>query len=211
MVKQRKTLFITIALLAALLIAAGSIALVIHHMEFGYSRAVSDEEKAIRDSYVTAAEGWLETAESSEDHLRILEIYNNHQPLAQGYLVQPEDNWCATFVSTVAIQCGLTNIIPTECGCQRQIGLFDSIGCWVEADDYIPLPGDIIYYATSAKDPFGDCAAWSDHVGIVVGTWGNCIKVIEGNNNNAVSYRYIRVNAPSIRGYATPDYNKAAH
>ena len=209
--KQRKILIITIAVLAALLIAVGSIAITIRHMEFGYSRAVSDEEKAIRDNYVATAESWLETAEGSEDHLRILSIYNDHEPLAQGYPVQPEDNWCATFVSAVAIQCGLTDIIPTECGCQRQIDLFDSIGCWVEADDHIPLPGDIIYYATSAKDPFGDCTAWSDHVGIVAGTCGNNIKVIEGNNNNAVSYRYIRVDAPSIRGYATPDYNKAAH
>ena len=110
-----------------------------------------------------------------------------------------------TFVSTVAIQCDLTNIIPTECGCQRQIALFEAIGCWQEDDNYLPLPGDIIYYC-SADSGFGDCTGHSDHVGIVVGTWGCYIKVIEGNVNGAVDYRYILRNARTIRGFATPAY-----
>jgi len=64
----------------------------------------------------------------------------------------------------------------------------------------------VIYYAQ--KDTaIGDCTGWADHVGIVVGTSGNFIKVIEGNNNNAVRYRYIRKNDYTIRGYGLPDYS----
>ena len=116
-----------------------------------------------------------------------------------------EDNWCAAFVSVAAIQSGLTDIIPTECGCQRQIGLWQELGQWEEDDSYEPLPGDIIYYSSGAP-LFGDNTKWSDHVGIVVGTWHGWIKVIEGNYGDMVAYRYIPINAVNIRGYATPDY-----
>ena len=104
----------------------------------------------------------------------------------------------------------LTQIIPTECGCQRQIGLFQEIGSWEEADDYLPLPGDIIYYSRNNQDPFKDCIGWADHVGIVVGTSGNRIKVIEGNYGDKVDYRYLKVDATIIRGFGIPDYRSLA-
>jgi cell wall-associated NlpC family hydrolase len=105
----------------------------------------------------------------------------------------------------VAIQCGLTDIIPTECGCERQIGLFQALNAWVEDDDYVPLPGDLIYYHRNCME-LGDCKKRSDHVGIVVGTNGDRMKVIEGNYGDGVGYRYLKVDATIIRGYATPDY-----
>ncbi len=178
----------------------------IENQEYGFAREVSQEEKALRLAVVQEAEKWLDSAEGSQQHKEILHIYNTFQPLAQGYIVKEEDNWCATFVSTVAIQNGLTDIIPTECGCQRQIGLFQTLDRWEEADDYVPLPGDIIYYCSDDKNPLSDCTGWSDHVGIVVGTCKGYIKVIEGNYNNTVAYRYIKVDSTGIRGFATPDY-----
>ena len=98
----------------------------------------------------------------------------------------------------------MTDIIPTECGCQRQIDLFKKLGRWEEMDDYIPLPGDIIYY--SSQRPIGENTAWSDHVGIVVGTQGKWIKVIEGNYHEKVEYRIICTGDILIRGYGLPDY-----
>lgn len=174
--------------------------------DYGFAREVNQQEQALRLSFVQKAESWLGSDEGSQEHKEILSIYNGHTPLAQGYLVQENDNWCATFVSTVAIELGLTDIIPTECGCQRQIGLFQKIACWEEDDGYIPLPGDIIYYCNSDKDPFSDCTGWSDHVGIVVGTAKGYIKVIEGNSSNTVAYRYIQLDSRGIRGFALPDY-----
>lgn len=174
-------------------------------VEYGFAREVSAEEQAARMALVSAAEGWLGCNQGDSTHKAIIDLYNSHEPLAQGYLVTYTDQWCAAFVSAAAIQCGYTDIIPTECGCQRQIGLFDEIGCWQEDDAYVPLPGDIIYYATSSSG-IGDCTEWSNHVGIVVGTSGDRIKVIEGNFNRSVRYNYISVDDSTIRGYGLPDY-----
>ncbi len=202
---KRKILIGTAITLAAVLLIMAGIAISLRLAHFGYAAEVPPEEREQRDKVISTAEAWLGCMESDNSHRPIIDIYNAHQPLAQGYLVQYDDQWCATFVSAVAIQCGLTDIIPTECGCQRQIALFEALGCWQEDDGYFPLPGDIIYYCNSDTG-FGDCTGWSDHVGIVVGTWGRYIKVIEGNVDGTVQYRYIRRNAASIRGYATPDY-----
>lgn len=174
-------------------------------LEYGFAREVSPEEQTLRLQLVQTAEGWLGCKESDGTHKAIIDLYNAYEPLAQGYTVKYTDQWCATFVSAAAISAGLTDIIPTECGCQRQIGLFEALGCWEEDDTYTPLPGDIIFYATTASGS-GENTQWSDHVGIVVGTNGNRIKVIEGNNAKAVRYRYISTNDPTIRGYGLPNY-----
>ena len=204
MLTKKKTLLIVL-IAAAVLLAGGLAALLSWHFApYGYAREVSDRERASRDLVVQTAEGWLGFNEKEGSHRQIIDLYNSHKPLAQGYEVQYDDNWCSTFVSAMAIRMGYTDIIPTECGCQRQIGLFEEMGCWQEDDAYIPLPGDYIYYALSNKD--AENTAWSDHVGIVVGTWNDYIKVIEGNYNEAVSYRFIRIDDVKIRGYGLPNF-----
>ncbi len=186
-------------------VTAAGVILYAKTASYGYARQVSPEERAARDQIVAAAEKWLGSSEDDGSHAPIIDLYNSHTPLAQGYRVQYEDNWCAAFGSAAAIECGLTDIIPTECGCERQVKLFQALDCWVEDDSYVPLPGDYIFYCWSDSG-FGDCTGWSDHVGIVVGTAGPFIKVIEGNYGDAVSYHTIIVNAPTIRGYGTPNY-----
>ena len=172
--------------------------------EYGFARKIPEAEQAIRLQMVATAEKWLGCKESDGSFQPIIDLYNSHKPLAVGYLVQYTDQWCAAFGSAVAIECGLTNIIPTECGCQRQIALFEKLGCWEEDDAYIPLPGDYIFYATN--NTAEENTAWSNHVGIVVGTNGNSIKVIEGNYNESVAYHIIQVDEITIRGYGLPDY-----
>ena len=171
-----------------------------------YSQPVSPAEQLQRRSVVATAQSWLGASEGSERHGQIVHIYNSHEPLAQGYELKTADNWCAAFASSVAIQCGLTDIIPTECGCQRQIGLWQDLGRWEETDSHLPLPGDYIYYAWDEGFSFGDCTGWADHVGIVVGTAGPFIKVIEGNKDDSVAYRIILRFDYRIRGYGLPDY-----
>lgn len=172
---------------------------------WGFYWKVSPEETALRLGMVEQAESWLGSRESDGSHLPILDIYNRHEPLAVGYTVQPEDSWCATFVSTVAIQEGCTQILPTECSCGRQIELFQSLGRWEERDDAIPLPGDLIYYDWDMTER-GECQGWPDHVGLVVGTKWPFVKVIEGNKDDSVSYRVILLNDKTIRGFGKPDY-----
>lgn len=206
--KRKKILWVVAAIvLATAILAIAGFRIWLPYANFGFPREVSEEEKELRLQVIQTAQGWLGSKEGTDNHKAILRIYNTHRPLAQGYEVRDDDSWCATFGSTVAIQCGLTNIIPTECSCERQINLFRDMGCWEEKDDYIPLPGDYIYY--TLKNPsMDDSTAWSDHVGIVVGTWHGFIKVIEGNNGGSVKYRVVPVDDPRIRGFALPDYEK---
>lgn len=186
--------------------AAIGIWLFMEYIPFGYAREVDAKEKILRDQIVATAESWLGTQEGDAGHERIIQTYNAHEPLAQDYEVSTADNWCAAFASCVAIQCQMTDIIPTECGCQRQTDLWKSLSRWEENDDYIPLPGDYIYYAWDEGWDPGDCTGWADHVGIVVGTAGPLIKVIEGNWKDQVTYHYVLRGNYQIRGYGLPDY-----
>ncbi len=188
---------------AVCVLIVGFLWLYLPRADFGFSRESADD--VIRALLVSEAERHLGVQEGSQEHRAIIDGYNAHQPLAQGYAVQYDDNWCATFVSYAAITCRFTDVIPTECSCERQIGLWKELGCWEEADTYLPLPGDIIYYDWDVRT-LGDSTGWSDHVGIVVGTHGPFFKVIEGNKDDAVGYRYIIRWDPRIRGYGLPEY-----
>ena len=209
---KRKLKIVLWVLLSAVVLGLllwGSICILLQNCAWSYARAVSHQEEALRQQVISTAESWLGCNESAGSHKAIIDLYNSHTPLARGYAVTYQDSWCATFCSVVSIQLELTHIIPTECGCEKQIGLFSDMGRWVEDDGYVPLPGDLIYYS-SLDSGLGDCDAWSDHVGIVVGTWGPFIKVIEGNYENKVQYRILPVNSNGIRGYGIPDYESIA-
>ena len=174
-------------------------------VSWGFAREVDGEEQQVRQSMVETAKAWLGANEAEGSHRPIVDIYNSHTPLARDYAAGYEDSWCSIFVSTVAIQNDLTDIIPTECGCQAHVELFRDLGRWEEADDYVPLPGDIVFYHLECADE-GDCRYEADHVGIVVGTAGDFIQVIEGNHEDAVGYRLIKVDFQGIRGYGLPAY-----
>ena len=166
-------------------------------------------EKQIREQIVKIAKKWLGCKESDGSHKKIIDTYNAHKPLANGYKVKYTDHWCSTFASAVAIKAGLTDIIPTECGCERHIELFKKLDSWQENDAYKPSAGDYIFYDWD-DNGVGDNKGHSDHVGIIVSVTGSKIKVIEGNMSDAVGYRNIEVNAKYIRGYGVPKYSLKA-
>lgn len=85
-------------------------------------------EKELRQKVVDTAVSYLGCKEANGSHRKIIDLYNSHKPLARGYAVKYTDAWCSTFASAVAIACGLTDIIPTECGCERHIDLFKKLG-----------------------------------------------------------------------------------
>ena len=155
---------------------------------------------------VEQARNWLGRKESNGTHKAIIDVYNAHKPLARGYKVKYTDEWCATFVSAVAIKLGYTAIIPTECGCPQMIDLFKKKGAWAESDSRKPNPGDIIFYDWEDNGK-GDNAGRANHVGIVEKVSGVVITVIEGNKNCAVERRTIAVNGKYIRGYGVPKYD----
>lgn len=156
---------------------------------------------------VKQAQAWLGKKESNGSHKEIIDVYNSHKPLARGYAVKYTDAWCSTFVSAVSVKLGYTDIIPTECGCEKHIQLFKNIGSWVENENRVPNAGDIIFYDWD-DNGVGDNKGNSDHVGIVEKVSGDTITVIEGNYNNAVARRNLKVNGRYIRGYGVPKYDK---
>ncbi len=155
------------------------------------------------------ARGWIGRKESNGTHKEIIDVYNAHKPLARGYKVKYTDSWCATFVSACSIKAGYTEIIPTECSCNQMINGFKKIGRWCEDDSHVPSTGDIIFYDWQ-DNGVGDNKGSSDHVGIVEKVEGNTITVIEGNKNDSVARRTIKVNGKYIRGYGLPKYDAIA-
>ena len=201
----KKGLIITFSIFAGFGILVLGLWIFYSNATWGFARKISPDEAEKRLSLVRSAESWLGCSEADGTHEPIIDLYNSQEVLPMDYEVLYTDSWCATFVTAAAMKAGLTDIIPPECGCQRQIGLFQELGCWQEQDAYIPLPGDIIYYAWD-EEPCGDCTGWADHVGIVVGTCWPFVKVIEGNKDDRVDYRIVSIWDPTIRGYALPEY-----
>ena len=148
------------------------------------------------------AKSYIGAKEGSGKHHAIIDTYNAHKPLARGYKVKYNDNWCATFISFLAIKCGATDIIPIECSCGQMIELMKKKGIWQENGNITPKVGDIIMYDWDKKD------GWPEHVGIVEEVSGKIITVIEGNKSNAVGRRTIEVGNASIRGYGQANYKK---
>lgn len=170
-----------------------------------YENKESDNMKHAK-TIVELAKSWIGRKESDGTHKYIIDIYNAHKPLARGYKVKYTDAWCATTISALAIKCGFTDIIPTECSCQKMIELFKGIGSWVENENRTPNVGDIIFYDWDDSGS-GDNQGWSDHVGIVEKVSGTTITVIEGNYDDAVKRRTLQVNGKYIRGYGVPKYD----
>ena len=167
-------------------------------------------EQELRNIVLNQMKNWVGCKESDGSHKKIIDIYNAHKPLAQGYKVKYTDEWCATAVSAAFIKAGLTDIAPTECSCSRMIELYKKLGRWKEADSYVPKIGDVIMYDWQDKGT-GDNTGAPDHVGIVAALNGTSLIIIEGNKGEAVAYRAMTVNGKYIRGYCLPDYaSKAA-
>lgn len=166
-------------------------------------------EAQLRQKVVGIMQGWIGCKESDGSHKKIIDIYNAHKPLARGYKVQYTDAWCATGASAAAIVAELTDIIPTECGCNQMIALFAKLGSWVEDDGYVPAPGDYIFYDWQ-DNGVGDNRGSADHVGVVEKVVGSTITVIECNINDACERRNLQVNGRYIRGFGVPKYSSKA-
>ena len=200
MITKSKPKSDTILPILVLLLFAAAIAAHYALEPWGFYRKISGSEAALRMQVVQTAESYLGCRESDGSHEAIINLYNAHEPLAQNYTVQYTDSWCATFVSAVSIRCGLTDIIPTECSCERLIGLFGELDCWQEDDNYTPLPVYIIFFDWDEKR-LGDCNGWADHVGIVEKIEGSTVYTVEGNSSDAVNKRSYDINNGTIMGY----------
>lgn len=136
---------------------------------------------------VTIAEKYIGCRQYGSGHRSIIDIYNTSKNLPRGYRVSYNDNWCATFVSSILIIAGVRGY--KECSANR---------LRKQMEKHQVSKGkrnDIIFY-----DWNGD--TWSDHVGIIVSVdeKDGIYKVIEGNKNKSVEYRNIKCNSSNIQG-----------
>lgn len=131
------------------------------------------------------------------------------EQLGNGYATYCHDmgynfriEWCACFISWLAEELGITDIIPVDMSCNSQISKFKDMGVWHTDRNF--QTGDIIYYDW---DVSGD----ADHVGIIEKVNGMSLTVIEGNNgeypNDLVRRRTINSASSLIYGYARPKYS----
>ena len=80
-----------------------------------------------------------------------------------------------------------------ECSCAKMIELGKKQGIFVENDAYVPSKGDVIFYDWQDSGK-GDDKGTPDHVGIVEYIKDGNIRVVEGNKNDAVGERTIKIN-----------------
>ena len=158
-----------------------------------------------RSEIVKQMQSWVGLKESDGSHKKIIDIYNTIKPLPVGYKMKYTDDWCAATVSAAVKACNALDSIPAECSCLRMLELLKKKGIWEESDDHIPAPGDLIFYDWQ-DDGKGDNIGNPDHVGIVEKISGDTIILIEGNYQNSVMRRHIRIGARYIRGFGVPKY-----
>lgn len=170
-------------------------------------------EAELRAKVAETAEKFIGVIKGSVRHKEIIQIYNDGaKPLPRGYKMTTNDAWCACFVSSVSIQCGMTDIMPLECSCGQMVKLYQKLGRWVENDAYRPQIGDVLFYFWNDPSNYKttDQTGSPNHVGIVVETDGDAFTVVEGNRTisgvSQVAYRTMQVNGRYIRGYGIPDY-----
>lgn len=164
-------------------------------------------EKAWREYVVYLAQSYIGCKESDGSHKQIIDIYNSHKPLARGYTLKYTDSWCSGFASAIAIKAGLTDIIPTEVGCEKHTLLFKehAKSKWEEDGTITPQMGDYIFYNWDSAIQPNDGGA--DHVGIVESVSSGRITVIEGNYSDSVKRRTLIIGNGYIRGYGLPAYD----
>ena len=167
-------------------------------------------EAELRKKYIDCAKSYYGAARGDTRHKAIVDAYNSYLPHPRGWKLTYTDNWCAAFISAVAVLCCMTDIIPVECSCGEQIRMWQSMGRWIEDDKHRPMVGELLYYYWKDGKDYAttDQTGAPNHVGVVVWVSGDNFLVLEGNkgNSSVVGYREMTVNGRYIRGYASPDF-----
>ena len=153
---------------------------------------------------LATARGYVGQREADGGHYKFVDRYNTHRPLAVGYKVKYTDDWCDVFVSSIAIETGMVDLIGTECGVERHVNIFKNKEIWIEDGTVTPKSGDIIVYNWDTK--VQPNAGFSDHIGFVDSVSNGTIITIEGNYNDSVRRRQLPVGSGNIRGFARPKY-----
>ena len=141
-------------------------------LKVGYSRQkVADQ-----------AEAWVGLKESDGSFKAIIDIYNSKEPFPRGTKMLYSWPWCAATWSAIAKKLGYTAVMPVEISCYYIIEEAKKMGCWQEADNYVPNIGDGVLYDWEDSGS-GDNHGAPDHIGTVtyVNRSAGYFVVTEGN------------------------------
>lgn len=167
-------------------------------------------ERELRMLVVDMANHYAEigTVEGGPTCNKLVDIYNNHQPLARGVKYSYDiGGWCGVFVADMFILTGLSDLIVTECGAWEYKDNARKAGQWKAKGSYIPKSGDIIVYSYQAYKPDGK-AYTQYHVGIVTNADANIVYTTEGNVADRVQMLAHQPNDKTIEGYWAVPYDK---
>lgn len=173
-----------------------------------FAKEAGSVAKVTAQDVINVIRGWIGYSEANGKHKRIVDIYNNYgakHGYPRGYKVPYSVAWCDVTVSAAFIQAGAVDLIGgIECGVEEHIQIFKRKGIWIEDGTITPKPGYIICYNWDDSTQPND--GYADHIGIVESVKDGMITIIEGNYNDAVQRRQIKVGWGYIRGYAAPKY-----
>ena len=168
-------------------------------------------EKEIRAKVVEAAQKYMGAKEGGVNHKDIIKIFNTVKP--DGWAMTYSAPWCAAFASAIEIKAlgkaDAKKICPLSANCGTIIAMAKKLGCWIESDFYKPKEADWIVYDWQDSGK-GDNTGGADHVGIVEKVTASEIIVIEGNKNDKVERRTLKINGRYIRGFVAIPYGKLA-
>lgn len=160
----------------------------------------------LKDDYISM---WTNVIYGSNGSFDIVAVAQSQvgnvggQPYWSWYGFESRVEWCATFVSWCANECGYieNGIIPKFAGCESEgVAWFKACSLWQEAG-YSPKPGDIIFFDWADSHD-----GHADHVGIVKKVENGRVYTIEGNSNDMCREKNYDINSSEIRGYGTPMY-----
>lgn len=128
--------------------------------------------------------------------LRLMEYYNNacfpNVAAARKYRIQPNDDWCAMFVSVVGRMANVT--VEPEVSVYYMVQNAKAAGKWLEPD-VMPLRNMAVVYDWPNK------VGAFNHIGLVSDVVGDSIVTVEGNYDSTVKSRLLSRFSSQIKGY----------
>ena len=156
--------------------------------------------EAAVNAYLVLLLKYVGVKERSVYHEQILAMYRMIRPLPRGYNPTKKDSWCAIFVCAPAWALGCRDW-PWECSCSMIRNEAKIRGIWRNGWETTVKPGMWVIY-----DWQGD--GGMDHIGVVVAVEGNEVVIVEGNYDNAVKIRRIKIGDKIVAGFVDLDYGE---
>jgi hypothetical protein len=149
-----------------------------------YEALTAIEKQDIRTNMVNIARSQIGYMEGKSNKQLDGTVLSSGNYTEYGYWYNMQDAWCAMFVSWCAELAGDTNI-PKHASCTTGLKALQKMGvahsrASIANGEYVPQPGDVIYFANKAILKPGRT---SSHVGIVTKYENGRIYTIEGNTS----------------------------